>query len=96
MKLETLSFQEILKQSPDIFEAVVVLSERTKQIISRRAAELVMEEDDYTEDEYNTAEPTLNEDYEELDKEIVLAMADYRNKELEWRFSSPEEEQLED
>ncbi len=41
MKVETLSFQAILKRVPDIFEAVVVAGERAGQIYGRRAAERV-------------------------------------------------------
>ena len=90
MKLETLSFQEILKRTPDIFEAVTVLGERAIQIIGRRAAEQVVGEEVYPEDEYAIEELPEENDYEEEDKATVVAMEDFLEKRLEWRYTEKE------
>ncbi len=90
MKVETLSFQEILKRVPDIFEAVVVAGQRAGQINGRRAAERV----DYEIDEYEEDYPMMDdidEDYEELDKAITLAMGDFMDDRLTWRYATPDE-----
>ena len=92
MKVETLSFQEILKHTPDVFEAVVVLSRRSLQINARRAAEQVIMEEDYTEDEYAEEEITENPDYVEEEKSTVMAMEDYLGKRLAWNY--PEKEKV--
>ncbi len=87
MKLETLSFQEILKRTPDIFEAVTVLGERAIQIIGRRAAEQVVGEEVYPEDEYAIEELPEENDYVEEDKVTVVAMQDFMEKRLKWRYT---------
>ena len=87
MKLETLSFQEILKHTPDIFEAVVVLGQRANQINSRRMAENTLADEDYLEEDFLNEEPVENEDYEEEDKITVLSMADFMENRLSWRYA---------
>ncbi len=87
MKLETLSFQEILSRTPDIFEAVTVLGERATQINARRAAEQVVGEEEFLEDEYGIEELPEENDYVEEDKATVLAMQDFMEKRLEWRYT---------
>ena len=92
MNVETLSFQEILKRVPDIFEAVVVAGQRAGQINARRAAERV----DYELDEYEEDYPMMDEideDYEELDKSITMAMGDFMDDRLSWRYTSPDEDE---
>ncbi|MEE9466355.1 MAG: hypothetical protein V3W14_12380 [Candidatus Neomarinimicrobiota bacterium] len=87
MKVETLSFQEILKHTPDIFEAVVVLGERASQINARRMAENTLGEEDYIEEDFLTEEPVENEDYQEEDKSTVLAMGDFLEHRLSWHYA---------
>lgn len=94
MKVETLSFQEILKRTPDIFEAVVVLSHRALQINARRAAERQVLEEDYFEEEYPSEEAVEDPDYVEEDKATVLAMEDFFDKRLKWNY--PKEEKVDD
>ncbi len=87
MKVETLAFQELLKNTPDVFEAVVVLGTRASQIDNRRAAERLAYEDDLTEEELELFEPEEDPDYVEEDKSVVLAMDDYLSKRLTWRYT---------
>ncbi len=87
MKLETLSFQEILAHTPDIFEAVTVLGLRASQITARRAAQQVVGEEDYLEDEYAIEELPEENDYVEEDKVTVVAMQDFMEKRLKWRYT---------
>lgn len=92
MKVETLSFQEILKRAPDIFEAVVVAGQRAGQINSRRAAERVDYEIDEYEDDYPMMDE-INEDYEEVDKAITLAMGDFMDDRLTWRYTTLDDDE---
>ncbi len=94
MKVETLSFQEILKRTPDIFEAVVVLGQRALQINARRAVERQVLEEDYFEEEYPPEEAVEDPDYVEEDKATVLAMEDFFDKRLIWNY--PKEEKVND
>ncbi|MFB0516064.1 MAG: DNA-directed RNA polymerase subunit omega [Candidatus Neomarinimicrobiota bacterium] len=86
MKLETLSFQEILKRTPDVFEAVVVASHRARQINARRAAERIDFSEEYPEDEYAVPEPVDEEGFVEEEKSSVLAMEDFLDGHLNWRY----------
>ncbi len=87
MKIETLSFQEVLKRTPDIFEAVVVLSQRAKQINARRVAENTLGEEDFIEEEFPLEGHTVNEDYEEEEKSGVISMADFLGNSLTWYYA---------
>ena len=93
MKVETLSFQEILKHTPDIFEAVVVTSHRARQIYARRAAEQADFEDEYSEEEYPLVNPIDEDAYVEEEKPSVLAMDDFLNNRLNWRYADQENEE---
>ena len=93
MKLETLSFQEILGHTPDVFEAVVVAGQRARQINSRRAAERVDFTEEYPEEDYAPMEPIDEEDYIEEEKSTVMAMDDFLGKRLDWRYVEDEGEE---
>ena len=92
MKLETLSFQEILKHTPDIFEAVVVTSQRARQINARRAAERVDFTEEYAEEDFAPMEVIDEDEYVEEEKSSVLSMGDFFSKRLEWRYVDHENE----
>jgi DNA-directed RNA polymerase subunit K/omega len=94
MKLETLSFQEILNHTPDVFEAVVVAGQRARQINARRAAERVEFEEEYLEDEYTPMEIIDDEDYVEEAKSSTLAMQDFLESRLNWRYVEPENDEV--
>ena len=85
-----MSFQAILKRTPDIFEAVVGLGQRALQINARRAAERQVLEEDYFEDEYPLEEPVENPDYVEEDKSTGMAMEAFLDTRLSWNY--PQEE----
>ena len=93
MKVETLSFQEILKRTPDVFEAVVVASQRARQINTRRAAENIDFEDEYSEEDYPLVNSFDEDAYVEEEKPTVLAMGDFLNDRLNWRYFEPESEE---
>ncbi|MFC1484062.1 DNA-directed RNA polymerase subunit omega [Candidatus Neomarinimicrobiota bacterium] len=96
MKLETLSFQEILNYTPDVFESVMVAGQRARQINARRAAERMEFEEEYLEDEYVPMEVIDDEDYVESAKSGVLAMQDFLEGKLIWRYVEPESDDMPD
>ncbi|MFC1535654.1 hypothetical protein ACFL32_00665 [Candidatus Neomarinimicrobiota bacterium] len=96
MKLETLSFQEILNYTPDVFESVMVAGQRARQINARRAAERIEFEEEYLEDEYIPMEVIDDEDYVESAKSNVLAMQDFLEGILNWRYVEPESDDMPD
>ena len=93
MKLSTLSFQEILGHTPDVFEAVVVAGHRASQINARRAAERIDFSEEYPEEDYLPVELIDEEEYVEEDKSSVLAMEDFLGGSLEWRYVDRESEE---
>ena len=92
--LETLTFSELLKRTPDPFEAVAVMGLRSRQIIDRRTAERMMLEQNMAEDEIDDYfEPLeVNEDYVEEVKEPLLAVQDFFADRLKWAFRPINEE----
>ena len=93
MRIRTLAFQELLQNTEDAFEAVVVLSQRSEQINTRRMAERAnLEEDVYEEEEFSMSEPVENPDYVEEEKCNVLAMEDFQDGGLKWRYTSKDDE----
>ncbi len=92
-KVETLSFQEILKHTDDIFEAVVILGRRSRQVVDRQVAEQVTIDTEYGEDEFATAELTGNPDYIEFEKPPVLSMDDFLADRLGWRYATVENDE---
>ena len=93
MRVKTMAFQELLQDTEDAYEAVVVLSQRSEQINTRRMAERAnLEEDVYEEEEFSMSEPVENPDYVEEEKCIVLSMEDFLNKNLKWRYTSKDDE----
>jgi len=92
MKIQTIPFSELSKQSEDIYEDVMIPARRAKQIIDSR----VQQREPYEEvadDSYilNDLEP--NENYIEKDKAIGVALEEYLNNELEWSNSESFEEE---
>jgi len=92
MKLETLSFQEILGHTPDVYEAVVVAGHRARQINTRRAADRIDFSEEYPEEDYLIVEPVDEDEYVEEEKSSVLAMDDFLSDQLEWRYVEQESE----
>ena len=92
MKLETLPFREVLDRTEEVFEAVIVVGQRAKQINSRRAAEQVINEEELPEDEFAVPSGPY-EDYEEQDKSNTLAMTDFLSDQLKWRYAPLETEE---
>lgn len=86
--LETLAFVELLKRTPDAFEAVAVMGLRSRQVVHRRMAERMLLEQDIVEDENEESFEPLeeNEDYVEEEKETLLAVQDFFEDRLKWEF----------
>ena len=79
----------LLEKYDDIYTAVVIISQRARQIIDQRV--IPIEENEDVEDSIQLIEPEIV--IEEIDKPMVVALEEYLNGELEWR--KPEEDQTE-
>ena len=93
MAVESISIREMEKQSEDIFESVVVMSKRARQINQNRFMEKAIKDAEEFElgvlDEI-PAEP--NENYEEETKSVTQAMEEFLDGDLKWQTVLPEEE----
>ncbi|MEE8335102.1 MAG: hypothetical protein V3S48_01545 [Candidatus Neomarinimicrobiota bacterium] len=92
MALETLSIRKLEKKTTDQFEAVVVMSQRAKQILQDRVVQQMLDAVDETEmglfDELPKSEP---EDYVEKEKITTKAVGEFMSGNLNWEKSSLEE-----
>ena len=92
MSLEPLSIKEMESQSKDIYETVVVMSKRAKQVLSDRIVEEVIESNDEAEmgvyDELVEVNP---EEYDELEKPTTVSVNEFIEGDLEWKNEQEDE-----
>ena len=92
MSLEPLSIKEMESQSQDIYETVVVMSKRAKQVLSDRIVEEVLESNDEAEmgvyDELVEVNP---EEYDELEKPTTVSVNEFIEGDLEWKNEQEDE-----
>ena len=91
MSLEPLSIREMENQSKDIYESVVVMSKRAKQVLSDRIVEEIIESTD--EDEMGVYDEVVEnnlDDYEELEKPTTVSVSEFINGTLEWKKEQEE------
>jgi DNA-directed RNA polymerase subunit K/omega len=80
------------EKTSDIFEAVVIMSKRAKQILNNRIVEEIMTSADEEEMEmgvYDQIEEKNPEDYEELEKVTTIAVNEFIDGDIQW--GSPKE-----
>jgi DNA-directed RNA polymerase subunit K/omega len=86
MSLEPLSIREVENQSKDIYESVVVMSKRAKQVLGDRIVEEIIESTD--EDEMGVYDEVIEnnpDDYEELEKPTTVSVNEFLDGTLEWK-----------
>ena len=87
MALEPLSIKNMEEKTSDIFEAVIVMSKRAKQILSNRIVEEMIESSEEEELElgvYDQIEEKNPEDYEELEKVTTEAVNEFFDGDIKW------------
>ena len=86
MSLKPVSFRELEEQTGDIYEAVVVMERRAKQILRDRLVEKIIKEEESREmgvfDEVpDEIDP---ETYQEVEKVTTVAIEEFINGDLTW------------
>ena len=81
MKVKALPMSNLLEKYDDIYTAVVIISQRARQIIDQRV--IPIEENEDVEDSIQLIEPEI--EIEDIDKPMIVALEEYINGELEWR-----------
>jgi len=87
MALEPLSIRNMEEKTSDIFEAVIVMSKRAKQILGNRIVEEMIESTEEEELEmgvYDQIEEKNPEDYEELEKVTTEAVNEFFDGDIKW------------
>ena len=87
MALEPLSIKNMEEKTSDIFEAVIVMSKRAKQILGNRIVEEMIESAEEEELEmgvYDQIEEKNPEDYEELEKVTTEAVNEFFEGNIKW------------
>ena len=87
MGLEPLSIKNMEEKTSDIFEAVIVMSKRAKQILGNRIVEEMIESTEEEELEmgvYDQIEEKNPEDYEELEKVTSEAVNEFFDGDIKW------------
>mgnify|MGYP000577837222 FL=1 len=94
MAVKPISIREMEKQSDDIFETVVVMSKRAKQITQNRFMEQAMKEaEEFDMGALDELPPEPKEDYEEETKPTTQAMDEFMAGDLKWQtLPEPEED----
>ena len=86
MSLEPISIRDMEDQSGDIYESVVVMSKRAKQVLSDRIVEEIIDSNEDEEmgvyDELVEANP---DDYEELEKPTTVSVNEFLEGEIDWK-----------
>ena len=87
MALEPLSIKNMEEKTSDIFEAVIVMSKRAKQILSNRIVEEIIESNEEEELEmgvYDQIEEKNHDDYDELEKVTTEAVNEFFDGDIKW------------
>jgi DNA-directed RNA polymerase subunit K/omega len=85
MALEPISIRRMEDQTQDVYEAVVVMSKRAKQVLGNRIVEEIMDSNEEVEmGVYDQVIEKNPEDYEELDKATTVAVNEFIAGGLKW------------
>jgi DNA-directed RNA polymerase subunit K/omega len=86
MALEPVSIRQMEEQTPDVYEAVVVMSRRAKQVLNNRIMDdMMITTEDVEMGVYDQIDEKNPEDYEEVDKATTVAVNEFINGELVWK-----------
>ena len=91
MSLKPVSFSKIDEKTDDIYEAVVVMAQRSKQILRNRLIETMLKEEE--EKEMGVFDEIIDPDsvtFQETEKETTVAIDEFLKGELSWRKSTEE------
>ena len=92
MSLKPISIRDMEDQSGDIYESVVVMSKRAKQVLSDRIVEEIIESNDEEEmGIYDELIETNPDDYEELVKPTTVSVNEFLEGDIDWKKNDEDE-----
>ncbi|RTZ94070.1 MAG: DNA-directed RNA polymerase subunit omega [Candidatus Neomarinimicrobiota bacterium] len=93
MAVKPVSLRKMEEKTKNIYEAVVVMSKRARQINQERYEEQVMENSEELELDVLDESPDIKpEDYEEKEKVTTIALNEFLEGEVSWRVLEDTEE----
>ena len=91
MSLKPVSFSKIDEKTDDIYEAVVVMAQRSKQILRGRLIETMLKEEEEKEmGVFDEIIDPYSVTFQETEKETTVAIDEFLKGELSWRKSTEE------
>ena len=89
MAIEAISFRKLLKKTDDIYESVVVVSKRAKQILQERVIKQIIEDNTEPSEESVLSEPIYREniDFDKEEKVTSIALDEYIEGNVNWKHS---------
>ncbi len=88
MALKPISVRDVEKRTKDVFEAVVIMTQRSKQIIHQRLVEKALSNEG--EGALSAMDPVPEEkdpeDYIELEKPSTIAINDFLGGKVKWHY----------
>ena len=89
MAIEAISFRKLLKKTDDIYESVVVVSKRAKQILQERVIKQIIEDNTEPSEESVLSEPIYREniDFDKEEKVTSIALDEYIEGDVNWKHS---------
>ena len=93
MAVKPVSLRKVEEKANNIYEAVVVMAKRARQINQERFEDQIMEESEELELDVLDELPDIKpEDYEEKEKVTTKAMNEFLEGEVNWRVLEDTEE----
>lgn len=88
MALKPISVRDVEQRTKDVFEAVVVMTKRSKQIIHQRMVEKMLDNEGELELTALDAIPEEKdlEDYIEMEKPSTIAIDDFLSGQVKWHY----------
>jgi len=100
MSVETIPFSELAKQTPDTFEAIVIMTKRARQVNAERLAKMELPAfmDDEEDDEKSYDREDLEGiDFDGIEKSTTFAIREMLTGDLSFRYKGETiEEPVED
>ena len=91
MKVKTIHMGDVSKRCEDIYEAVMIVAKRAKQIIDERV--IPIDENEDVEDSIEFEAPIV---ITYIDKPEAVALDEFLNGELQWRSHSEDEQAVDE
>ncbi len=91
MNIKTIHMSDLMERCDDIYQAVMIVAKRAKQIIDERV--IPFDENEEVEDSIEFEEPIITT---YMDKPENIALEELLNGELQWRTSNEDEQPLDE